>query len=257
MLAKYGFFRRLGFFGVEPNSARGGVQFLRSATDILAEPSSAIWLTAEGEFSDVRRRPICLRPGLAHLLRRIPAAVVVPVALEYPFWGERTPELLVRVGRPIHTDGRDYSAKRWNALLTARLRSTMDELAELSIARDATRFRTLIGGASGSSRIYDAWRWLKARAARRVFRRAYGRRCRRGPGVRANGGAVIFVAISIIALVLAAVPAGLFFREFAAVSAGTATNGVPGKGTRQKILELPTVRSVPDNPIGSRHAIGP
>ena len=173
MLAKYRFFRKLGFFGVEPNSARGGVQFLRAATDILSEPRTVIWLTAEGEFADVRRRPVCLRPGLAHLLRRVPEAIVVPVVLEYAFWGERTPELLIRVGKPVFADGRKYSASRWNAMLTARLQRTMDELAELSVARDGSRFVTILGGVSGSSAIYDLWRWAKARIARRPFSREH------------------------------------------------------------------------------------
>lgn len=169
MLARYGFFARLGFFGVEPRSRRGGAQFLRCATQILARPGTALWLTAEGEFADVRHRPVCLRPGLAHLLRRLPRAVVVPVALEYPFWAERTAELLIHVGKPLETAGREHASARWNAMLTARLQHAMDELAELSVARDASRFQTLLGGSSGSSPIYDAWRWMVARAQGRTF----------------------------------------------------------------------------------------
>ena len=43
-------------------------------------------------------RPVRLRPGLAHLARRVPGATIVPLALEYPFWDERTPEALCRFG---------------------------------------------------------------------------------------------------------------------------------------------------------------
>ena len=187
MLSRYRFFGKLGFFGVEPGSTRGGAQFLRGAANILSQPASALWLTAEGEFADVRRRPVCLRPGLAHLLRRLPEAVVVPMALEYTFWGERTAEVLVHLGKPIETAGREHTAERWNAMLTTRLQGAMDELAELSMSRDPARFQTILGGASGSSPVYDGWRWLKARCSGKTFSAEHlsgapeiGQACERG-----------------------------------------------------------------------------
>src|ERR671912_485639 len=62
MLRKYRFFSRLGFFGVD-QTPRGAAAFLRTAGAICRGPNTAVWVTAEGEFSDVRRRPLRLRPG--------------------------------------------------------------------------------------------------------------------------------------------------------------------------------------------------
>ena len=64
-----------------------------------------LWITAEGSFTDARTRPVRLRPGLAHLARRVPGATIVPLALEYPFWDERTPEALCRFGTPMESGG--------------------------------------------------------------------------------------------------------------------------------------------------------
>jgi 1-acyl-sn-glycerol-3-phosphate acyltransferase len=84
------FFARLGFFGVEPGTRRGAVTFLRVGQAVLSQPGTALWVTPGGQFSDPRVRPVTLRSGLAHLTQRIPHGVLFPLAIEYPFWEERT-----------------------------------------------------------------------------------------------------------------------------------------------------------------------
>ncbi len=159
-LAKYGLFRRLGVFGLEPG-ARGAAQFLRTSERILADPGNALWITAEGAFTDPRERPLQLRPGLAHLARRTPGAIILPLALEYPFWNERKPEALVRFGRPIAADDtRDVVA--WTSLLGAELGACMDALADEACARDASLFLTLHRGTVGVGGSYDLWRRARA-----------------------------------------------------------------------------------------------
>jgi len=68
-LGKYRVLRRVGVFGIEPGP-RGAARFLRVGLDLLADPATLLWITAEGAFTDPRRRPVCLRPGIAHLARR-------------------------------------------------------------------------------------------------------------------------------------------------------------------------------------------
>jgi len=165
MLEKYGLFKKLGFFGVEQDSPRGSAAFLRTARAILQQPDACLWITVQGEFADPRQRPIEIAPGTAHLMRRVnrPTAFV-PVAIEYPFWSERGPEVLVRYGRPlIHSDeNRAASVIQCQQELTSRLTQVMDELAERAVARDASQFTTLIRGGGGTSAIYDAWRRCKS-----------------------------------------------------------------------------------------------
>ena len=172
MLARYRFFARLGFFGVEPDSARGAANFLRSAGAILASGNACLWVTAQGRFADVRQRPIELKAGLAHLARRAERGHVVPLAVEYPFWTERTPEALLRFGTPIdlgEVSGRERPVDDWQILFVRRLTDTMDALASDAIARDAAAFETLLTGATGTSAVYDAWRRLRALARGRRF----------------------------------------------------------------------------------------
>src|SRR4051794_33143735 len=91
-LAQYPFLERLGFFGVEVGTTRGSLAFLRRSEAILSRPESVLWITAQGQFVDPRERPTRLKEGVGHLVHRIPAASVVPLALEYPFWNGRCPE---------------------------------------------------------------------------------------------------------------------------------------------------------------------
>src|SRR5262245_7040132 len=76
-LKQYGIFEPLGFFGVE-QTAGGAIAFLRTGTAILSHANHALWVTAQGHFTDPRQRPVNLRPGVAHLVRRLNDAVVLP-----------------------------------------------------------------------------------------------------------------------------------------------------------------------------------
>lgn len=176
-LEKYRLFRRLGVFGIDTAShdgidtashdgidtasRAGAARFLTVSLHVLSHPAAVLWITAEGHFSDPRRRPVRLRHGIAHLLRHRPDAAVVPLAMEYAFWNERKPEALFRFGEPIaHEPSRDVAG--WTAILEQRLAETMDALAKDAMQRDPRLFTTILCGSAGVGGIYDLWRRLQA-----------------------------------------------------------------------------------------------
>jgi 1-acyl-sn-glycerol-3-phosphate acyltransferase len=176
-LDKYRFFSRLGLFGIEPGTARGARRFLTAGAEILARGDTALWVTAGGRFADPRERPVRLRPGLGHLLAHLNHGVVLPLALEYPFWEERLPEALARFGEPVtigdaETD--DLRPAAWTRLLESRLAATQDALAGDALARDPARFEVLVGGGAGVGGVYDLWRRTRARLRGEVFRAEHG-----------------------------------------------------------------------------------
>lgn len=148
MLERYRFMRRIGIFGVAPGTRAGAADFLRIGAGILADPRRMLWVTAQGQFSDPRERPLGLRYGTARLMERVPGAVALPLAVEYPFWTERRPEALARFGTPQRDPQR----------LEAALTETMDRLADDALAREPARFETVLQGSAGLFGIYDAWR---------------------------------------------------------------------------------------------------
>ena len=183
---KYPFFRRLGFFGVEPETARGAAAFLRTSQAILAGPWTMLWVTPQGRFADVRERPVRFRHGLGHLAARVGAArpghaarvQFLPLALEYTWWHERLPEVLLRFGTPLEVttaNRRAHDPEGWTRELEGRLEATMDALAADARARDPEKFLNLLAGRAGVGGVYDAWRRLKAAVRGRPFDPRHGR----------------------------------------------------------------------------------
>lgn len=168
MLAKYRIFERLGAFGVDLESGRGAAQFLANARAILATPHRMIWITAQGRFSDVRARPMGLRPGIARLPEIAPEALFVPLAFEYAFWEERGAAAFAAfgpglIGAELAALPRPERLARMETGLTA----TLDRLNADVISREPERFRALRVGRKGVGGVYDLWRrtvtWLTGR----------------------------------------------------------------------------------------------
>ena len=137
---------------------------------MLADPAGVLWVTAQGRFADPRQRPVTLRPGLAHLARLAPRALLLPLAAEYPFWNESRPEALLRFGTPVEATAlQGRSTQAGTRILEAALQTAMDSLAQDAIRRDPAPFRTLLAGGAGVGGIYDLWRRARAAAAGRSF----------------------------------------------------------------------------------------
>ena len=176
-LKKYRMFQRLGFFGVEPGTARGARQFLRTAENVLSRPDSLLVITPQGRFADARERPVRFEPGLGHLATRVEHAIFLPMATEYIFWEERLPEILVRFGAPVEVSARHaggFDAKYWTALFEQSLEATQDALAAEARRRDPEAFEIILRGGAGQGGIYDWWRAARAKLRGEDFRKEHG-----------------------------------------------------------------------------------
>ena len=184
-LAQYRFLARIGFFGFDAGTAAGARRFLRTSLAILSRPDSVLWITAEGAFTDVRRRPTVLKAGIGHLAHRLTEATIVPMAVEYPFWNDRCPEALVRFGRPLAIGpGCERSASGWTTLLEQELQVTLDRLAEESLRRDPSLFVNALAGTSGVGGVYDIGRRIRAWFGGTSFRAEHSTRSQTGDAMR-------------------------------------------------------------------------
>ena len=177
MLRKYPMFGRMGFFGVEKGTRRGAAQFLRMGQQIMQDAESLLLVTPQGRFADVRERPVRFEAGLGHLAARCHSGVLVPIAMEYAFWEEKRPEVLLRVGRPVKVAdfaSKHLSAADWTELLQARLEEAQDELRDLSIQRAANPFDVLFSGQYRIHPVYDLWRRVGSWLSGREFVAAHG-----------------------------------------------------------------------------------
>ncbi|MGI4757664.1 MAG: lysophospholipid acyltransferase family protein [Janthinobacterium lividum] len=168
-LKQYKFFRNMGMFPVEQDSPRGAVQFLRAATSVLAA-DGVLWITAQGHFTDVRVRPTELKSGLGALLQRSENVTVIPLAVEYTFWNQRLPEVLLAVGTPMYVSSpKQKSAAEWTQLLQGHLEATQDRLQAASIGRDASAFTTLLQGRRGTAGPYGWWQRTRAQLRGEIY----------------------------------------------------------------------------------------
>ncbi len=172
-LQRYGILKRLGFFGVDRgDDARGAAAFIANVRAILANPAVMLWLTPQGCFTDPRQTR-AFEPGLAHIARRVPEATLLPMALEYPFWEERTPEILVRFGPPVDCASAATTEARLE-LLQRALTTEQEALAGEAIERDPAGFETLLTGKTGASPVYDLWRRASAKLRGESFDPRHG-----------------------------------------------------------------------------------
>jgi 1-acyl-sn-glycerol-3-phosphate acyltransferase len=175
-LSKYKFFERLGFFGIEPGTRAGAAKFLHIGQQVLQSSDCALWVTPQGHFTDVRKRPVTIEAGVGHLARRCNGFYMLPIAIEYAFWTERHPEAFACLGRPVFVEaGRELSAQDWNLRFAAALEEAQDYLSVLVQRRDPGVFEPLLAGGAGVGGVYDQWRALTARLRGRKFEAEHGR----------------------------------------------------------------------------------
>jgi len=172
-LKKYRFFRKLGFFGMKQGNFDSQRRLLDIARQVLSQGGAALWITPQSRFSDVRERPLQVGSGLPHLVRKAPQCAVLPVAIEYTFWQESKPEVLVRFGGPV--EGQQVSVDPHAAQsLELALERVLDELSEAAIARDECSFRVILSGKSGVGGVYDLWGRGRALLKGSAFRPEHG-----------------------------------------------------------------------------------
>lgn len=167
-LTRYPILERLGFFPVARESAAGAREFLRSSRQQLAQPNAIMWLTPAGKFCDVRQS-VPFMSGLSHLTGSGFTGTLLPVAVEYTFWNERYPEVLVEFHSALNPADLPADQHDRNQYLQICLERTQASLAAKAIARDPELFTTLATGRSGIGGVYETFRRLVAAIRGRTF----------------------------------------------------------------------------------------
>ncbi len=160
-LRQYPIFRKLGFYGIDLASLDGAKRYLSVTRQLLQKPHTVIWMTPGGTFADVRSRTT-FQPGIGHVAASVSGVALVPVAVEYPFWEERTPEALIEFGSIIRTPMSAHTKADWQHELEDRLAAAQASLAAKAISRDAAAFDVVLSGSAGVGGWYDVGRRLRS-----------------------------------------------------------------------------------------------
>lgn len=164
-LRRFGFFRKLGLFGIDPDDPASMNAMLGYVDDwFKTAPKPTLALTTQGRFTDVRE-PIVNRPGAAAVAARCgPRGVnVLSIAIEYAFWQDQRPEAFVRAA--LIEEPPACTTAAWHRAIRAGMQANADALARDVIARDPGAFEVLIGaGAPRINPAYDLWLKLRGRS---------------------------------------------------------------------------------------------
>ncbi len=137
--------------------------FLRTSRALLRSPSTLLWLTPAGPVSGCPRADPVPERIRRDLIDREYAGGLFAMAVEYPFWNERHPELLVAFSSPVDCHSLPEDRDDRSRFLETTLAETQATLARHAIARDPRAFATLSTGSSGiPAWLYDVWRRVVA-----------------------------------------------------------------------------------------------
>lgn len=160
-LARYGFFRYAGAFSVNRHDGRSAMQSVAYAVDRLTEaPNRMLLIFPQGEILANDVRPLKFFPGISHIVKKAAQAgpvALLPFALRYEFIGEQKPDAFISVGEPLIAIA-PVDAKAITTQMEAALTHELDCLREDITAYRFGGFETLVAGAWGINRIWDAVR---------------------------------------------------------------------------------------------------
>lgn len=167
-LERFGFFRSLGVFGIDPDDPRSLAAMREHVIPRMrGEPGRAgevLMLTPQGSLADPRA-PISIRPGAASIAAAFGDIEVVSLAIEYGFWLDQRPEIFLRAERcEVPANRRAPSTADWHRAMQASMRASAASLAESVISRDPQRFDVLVGAGSSVHPVYDLWLRMTGRS---------------------------------------------------------------------------------------------
>ena len=124
-------------------------------------------LTPQGRFTDARE-PIRLRPGAASIAAASPVRPeVIAVAVKYPFWQDKQPEMLVSISPVPPPEAEEPTTGDWQRVMTAAMVDASNRLSAASVSRDSRAFEDLDPDHESRSRInpiMDGWLRLRGRS---------------------------------------------------------------------------------------------
>lgn len=148
-LRRFGFFRKLGLFGIDPDDPAS----LRAMTDYLQDlaatvPKLTLGITPQGRFADPRE-PIRIRPGAAAIAASMPNVRMIAAGVEYVFWQDARPSVFVHAAE-VHAPPVKSTAA-WHRAAQQGLQAAADTLAGLVIARNPEAFTVILGPPAGTA----------------------------------------------------------------------------------------------------------
>jgi 1-acyl-sn-glycerol-3-phosphate acyltransferase len=157
-LQRYRFFRYIGAFSVNRDSAREAYASVQYAARMCHRPGAWLWIYPQGMMRPNDARPLCFERGAALAASLIGTTVqLLPFAHRYEFLAEQRPEAFTLFGKPLIVD-QSINTR----VLTQQMENAAAELLEtlrLQIASGQTQlYPVTLSGALSTNVRYDRLR---------------------------------------------------------------------------------------------------
>lgn len=99
-LKRYSFFKKLGAFGFNPNSASGIIEAKNYISEILEDNNSLLIIYPQGVIEPFEKKPLTIKEGIKIFLNN-KKFILLPIAFKIQHLDEKNPALFIRAAEPI------------------------------------------------------------------------------------------------------------------------------------------------------------
>jgi len=153
-MRKYKFFRRIGAFSVNRESARESYESVKYAANLLKGRNTMLWIYPQGEMLPDDIRPLRFQNGLSRLLEITVKVNLIPIVFNYEFMMEQRPEVFINISEST-TINENFTKQEKTAHLSEILTVLLDEQKKNIINRSMEGYEEVLRGKSSSNKIID------------------------------------------------------------------------------------------------------
>ena len=113
-LSKYGFFSRIGAFGIEPGKPRKAYAALRYSAEVLRDPANALCVFPQGVLRYFAARPLRFQRGVEQILKIFGADVnLLPLGMRCECLIDQRPEAFFMADRIFRVNHNSFRGIDW------------------------------------------------------------------------------------------------------------------------------------------------
>lgn len=160
-MVRYKFFRWLGVFSVNRNSAREAYRSVRYAAQLFDRPNRFLWIYPQGVMQPNDTRPLRFYTGAARIVSLVGKSVqILPFAHRYELLSEQRPHAFTIFGAPM-TVTPPCDSKAVTRLLETAVTELLERLRSDIIEGRLEEYTTLLHGATSVNVRFDHFRGMK------------------------------------------------------------------------------------------------
>ena len=153
-MQKYRFFKRIGAFSVNRNSAKEAIESVEYASSLLKNSTRVLWIFPQGEMLPNDLRPIKFYNGISKIAGKFGEVNLIPVTLRYEFLMEQRPEIFISIGKAKIFNSVD-DTKELTGILNNELVNELDALKNKIINSELNGFKIILQGRQSRNKTVD------------------------------------------------------------------------------------------------------